>query len=80
MPTHWTEQLQNLIDLAHDRIRLLDSGEMSTGDIGPPAVDSTRQTIEAERAMIMRLQQTIDALNRTVSISCPVLVGAKRSR
>ncbi|MEH2528552.1 hypothetical protein V1288_006461 [Bradyrhizobium sp. AZCC 2176] len=36
---------------------------MSTGDIGPPEVDTTRHTIEAERAMIARLQQTIDRLN-----------------
>lgn len=47
---------------------------MSTGDIGPPAVDTTAQTIKAERAMSARLQQTIDALNDTVSVSRPVLL------
>lgn len=40
---------------------------MESGDV---AMDATR-AIEAERAMIARLQKTIDALNDAVSISRP---------
>ena len=63
MPTHWKQQLQYLIDLAKDRIKQMEAGEMSSGDIGPAA-----RTVEAERAMIAQLQETIDRLNRAVPV------------
>lgn len=60
MPINWLKQLRTLIDLANDRIRRLESGE--------PAGDTTQRAIEAERAMIARLQQTIDVLNANLAI------------
>ncbi|MBJ7403379.1 MAG: hypothetical protein JHD07_08815 [Bradyrhizobium sp.] len=63
MPAYWKQQLQHVIDTAQDRIQRLEAGEMLTGDFGSPAVDTTRQTIEAKRAMIVRLQRTLDRLD-----------------
>ncbi|XSC42276.1 hypothetical protein ACF1BQ_027840 [Bradyrhizobium sp. RDT10] len=80
MSVHWKKQLQGLIDLAEDRIRRIESGEMATADIGPPVVDTSWQTIEAERAMIERLQQTIERLNAAAPTNCPVQPRLAASR
>lgn len=62
MTADWQAQIQDVIDLIEDRIRRLEFGEISTGD-----ADTTRERIETERAIIARLQRTIDALNATVA-------------
>ena len=54
MPLYWTSRLQDLIDLTRERIRRLEAGDVVTDPSG---------AIEAERAMIAQLQQTIDRLS-----------------
>jgi hypothetical protein len=52
------------IVLALDRIRLFETGAMSTGDLGPPHRDTTAESIEVERALIRNYQRGIDILRR----------------
>lgn len=66
MPSHWKKRLQDLIDLTNDRIRRLEAGETLRMAVGVHSADATRQTIENERAIVVRLQQTIEALNAAV--------------
>jgi hypothetical protein len=50
------------IDLAQDRIRLFESGAMSTNDIGPPSKDTTLESIEVEKALIENFTRGIEIL------------------
>jgi hypothetical protein len=66
MTAYWKKQIQDLIDLTRDRIRRLEVAEALTQTGATPSANSTQQTIENERAIIARLQRTIDALNAAV--------------
>jgi hypothetical protein len=54
---------QAQIDLARDRIRIFETGALSTGDVGPAPVDRTRDAIELERWMIANLQRALAILD-----------------
>jgi len=61
MSAHWKAQLQQIIDIARDRIQRLEAGELALAPDAAP-VDETKKKIEAEMKVIARLQQTMDAL------------------
>jgi hypothetical protein len=58
------EYYKKQIVLAQDRIRLFESGAMTTGDIGPPRRDTTAESIEVERSLISYFQRGIDIIER----------------
>jgi DNA-binding transcriptional regulator GbsR (MarR family) len=59
MSAFWKERLQHVIELTQEHIRLLEADVERT----PTEADAARQTIEAEKRAIARLQKTIDALS-----------------
>jgi hypothetical protein len=53
-----------VIALAEDRIRLLQNGEMSVADLGPPSRDTTAEAVENERQVILNFQRGIEIIER----------------
>jgi hypothetical protein len=58
------EYYQKQVDLAQDRIRRFESGDMKVGDLGPPQRDTTAEAIEFERSLIAEFQRGIDIIKR----------------
>ena len=58
------EYYKKQVVLAEDRIRLFESGEMSVGDIGPPARDTTAEAIENEKMLIQHFQHGIEIIEK----------------
>lgn len=52
------------VESARDRVRLFQSGAMSTFDLGPPKSDTTSEAVKLEEHLIANFQRGIDLLRK----------------